>query len=501
MARSRVIEATEFDGYFVVVSRPEQSLQKASARGRPFGSDVCGQPEIVYGHTDSALRVFVGVGEPRRRYGSSKKPPIPEAILHRAWRNAGLEHAQVRGRDGHTYRIVYGGKPAGSVGPDFTDAVIERDDGTVFRGDIEIHVRESDWRAHGHHNDARYNGVVLHVVAAESIDSKHRPALKATGVSIPLLALNWKSSVSEVSVPDPVILNPDDKREVAVDSGDSEIPINNANQPLLLAEAGLERFHSQAAGFALDIDAFGEDQACWLGVMGALGYPKNKRAFRTLATRVDWKLISSYESSFDIERLLVQAAGLEIPTDDKHNGEPRKIVVRGSAPSWVRPWGRPANAPATRIAAISALVPTWSSKGGIAHAMRRAVRDVDKPRELATLFRPESLISNDEVKVIGGTRAAEIVVNVLLPGVFAMATLGRTGHTLDVHLKNRAVELFSSHPKLAGNSVTKEAKIALGISYAVPEVKNARDQQGLIALYRELVRHGIKPRQPRLPGV
>jgi hypothetical protein len=53
-----------------------------------------------------------------------------------AWRNAGLQRAKMRGRDGHTYSIVYGGKPGGSLGPDFTDAVVERDDGTVFRGDI-----------------------------------------------------------------------------------------------------------------------------------------------------------------------------------------------------------------------------------------------------------------------------------------------------------------------------------------------------------------------------
>ncbi|MEE8046087.1 MAG: DUF2851 family protein, partial [Dehalococcoidia bacterium] len=85
--------------------------------------------------------------ESNRRYGKSERPVGPEAILHQAWRNAGLERASVRGRDGHDYRIVYGGRPGGSLGPDFVDAVIERDDGVTFRGDIEIHVRETDWRA------------------------------------------------------------------------------------------------------------------------------------------------------------------------------------------------------------------------------------------------------------------------------------------------------------------------------------------------------------------
>ena len=98
----------------------------------------------------------------------------------------------------------------------------------------------------------------------------------------------------------------------------------------------------------------------------------------------------------------------------------------------------------------------------------------------------------------GGSPGAEIVVNVLLPAVFALATGdGRDG----VGLKNRALALYIAHPKLAENSVTREAKVALGVDYQVPEITSARDQQGLITLYREMLRTGIRPRQGRLPGV
>ena len=61
--------------------------------------------------------------------------------------------------------------------------------------------------------------------------------------------------------------------------------------------AGLERFHAQAAGIALYIEAFRADQAIWLGVMGSLGYPRNKRAFRMLATRVPWSMVAACGSS------------------------------------------------------------------------------------------------------------------------------------------------------------------------------------------------------------
>lgn len=167
----------------------------AVRNSRPPAFAVKDSGSFTYGKSANDLLVRRRIRESSSPYGKPKRPLGPEAILHKAWRNAGLEKAKVRGRDGHIYSIIYGGKPGGSLGPDFTDAVVERDDGAVFRGDIEIHVRESDWRAHGHHTDPRYNGVVLHVVAAES---EGKPALKATGSSIPLLALNWKRPAGQI---------------------------------------------------------------------------------------------------------------------------------------------------------------------------------------------------------------------------------------------------------------------------------------------------------------
>jgi hypothetical protein len=391
------------------------------------------------------------------------------------------------------YRIVYGGKPGGSLGPDFTDAVVERDDGTVFRGDIKIHVRESDWRAHGHHTDPRYNGVVLHVVAA---DTNGRPALKATGSTIPLLALNWSAAPTSNSPrainTNPPILEPSRGKE---------------NPPLAVAQAGLERFHSQAAGIALDIDAFGADQAVWLGVLGALGYPRNKRAFRAVGARVDWAMASGCDNPVELEQLLIRAAGLDdhlAVHRDEHAGSPRRMIalkLRGTAPEWVRPWGRPANAPTTRIKAMAALVPLWTAKGGIARVAADAVSNARNTHELVAILRPNHLVEDKDKTVIGAARSAEIVVNVLLPAVLAIASRVQETSPNATHLKNQALSLYSAHPKLADNSVTKEAKIALGQSYTVPAITNARDQQGLIALYREMFRHGIRPRQPRMPGV
>ena len=98
MTGSKVILPTEFDGYSVVVSRFEKSLQKFAELEfcQTTGLNVFGQREIAYGHPDYPRGVLSAVRE-RRHFSSFGSVPIPEVILHRAWRNAGLDRAEVEG--------------------------------------------------------------------------------------------------------------------------------------------------------------------------------------------------------------------------------------------------------------------------------------------------------------------------------------------------------------------------------------------------------------------
>jgi len=45
----------------------------------------------------------------------------------------------------------------------------------LVQGDVEIHLRQRDWKSHGHGGDSRYNGVVLHaVLETRSLSPLHR---------------------------------------------------------------------------------------------------------------------------------------------------------------------------------------------------------------------------------------------------------------------------------------------------------------------------------------
>lgn len=71
--------------------------------------------------------------------------------------------------EGKSLQVIRAGIPNQHAGPDFFDARLIID-GTAWAGNVEIHIRASDWQHHRHHLDSTYNNCILHVVyEADSI--------------------------------------------------------------------------------------------------------------------------------------------------------------------------------------------------------------------------------------------------------------------------------------------------------------------------------------------
>lgn len=87
---------------------------------------------------------------------------------------------------GESLSVIQTGTQNTDSGPDFSDARIKIG-GTLWAGNVEIHVSSSLWEKHHHHKNSAYNNVILHVVHQHDDAPK-----KENGQEIPTLVLKDK---------------------------------------------------------------------------------------------------------------------------------------------------------------------------------------------------------------------------------------------------------------------------------------------------------------------
>ena len=108
-----------------------------------------------------------------------------EKLLHFAWKHKILPLRPLLTTEGESVEVIDPGQANRNQGADFFNAKVKIGR-TVWAGYVEIHVKASDWFRHGHHEDARYNNVVLHVV--QTADAQ---AVTQDGKALPTLQIDF----------------------------------------------------------------------------------------------------------------------------------------------------------------------------------------------------------------------------------------------------------------------------------------------------------------------
>lgn len=86
-----------------------------------------------------------------------------ELHLHQLWKSKRLPFHLLTTTNCQSIAILNVGEYNTASGPDFFNGQIEVN-GIRLAGNIEMHLKSSDWYAHGHQNDRAYDNVILHVV-------------------------------------------------------------------------------------------------------------------------------------------------------------------------------------------------------------------------------------------------------------------------------------------------------------------------------------------------
>ncbi|MFN7013262.1 MAG: DUF2851 family protein, partial [Bacteroidia bacterium] len=87
---------------------------------------------------------------------------MTEELLHFIWKYQ-LFTKQLKSISGETIEVLHPGTNNTNAGPDFFNAKVKIGE-TIWAGNIEIHVKSSDYIKHHHHLDKAYQNSILHVV-------------------------------------------------------------------------------------------------------------------------------------------------------------------------------------------------------------------------------------------------------------------------------------------------------------------------------------------------
>ncbi len=303
--------------------------------------------------------------------------------------------------NGDNCRLLFAGRAGGTHGPDVRDAVLCFTSGSFAAtcaagqdsvGDVEIHIRTSDWFAHQHHTDVRYNNVILHVVA---ICDDTRPTLRQDGTAIPTCSLYDLPHTTPQPVEWPC-------HHVMVQ-------MNAEQQAQLFRLAGMLRFEQKMHAFlALLRDAqpsgcFSAPDVCLIPALAeGLGYGRDRAFFR--------------------------AAGLHL---------------LGLANTIPEPLGRapePSPLDAGRLRILHNLVAQWRTTGAWL-----TLRQVVEESQAHTLQKLRSIFDG-----LGRARADILICNIVLP--FAAAVAQSENDTL---LAGQTQNLYRAYPALPSNQVTR----------------------------------------------
>ncbi|HUM47668.1 MAG TPA: DUF2851 family protein, partial [Chitinophagales bacterium] len=226
---------------------------------------------------------------------------MTEKFLHYLWRMKLLKNNILETESGEKIQIIVAGELNTDAGPDFLNARIKVG-GTLWAGNIEIHLKSSDWKAHGHQRDQSYDNIILHVVYEND-----QPVLREDGTSIPCLEIK--------NYFEPAIY---EKYQLLMQSS-TWIPCEHHihKSPAIIIQQWLHRLliermeeKIQPILFALQENQHNWEETFYQFLAMSYGARVNAAPFHQLARALPVKVLAKHKNNlFQLEALLFGTAG------------------------------------------------------------------------------------------------------------------------------------------------------------------------------------------------
>jgi Protein of unknown function (DUF2851) len=395
-----------------------------------------------------------------------------ERLLQYIWQFQHFNKRELALGNGDTFQVMYPGQFNTGQGPDFLEARIKMGD-TIWVGQVELHVKTSDWYKHAHQFDRNYNNVILHVV--------------------------WDNDMGEIVHNIPVFSMKDRVSKLLLKQYDtwmnsqSFIPCDN--QAALVPDIiwvtwkdrlMVERLQRKTATILSYLQQNNQhwEETCWWLLARNFGVKVNAEAFEAIARSLPLVLLAKHRNQVQqLEALLLGQAGLlEGEFEDAYAQQLKKEYafykhkyqlqpIRESVNFLrMRPWGFPT----VRLAQLAMLLHQCDNL----FSRIKEAREAEDIRTLLAVtatdfWNTHYTLHQTSVlrpKKPGMQLTDAIMINTVVPLLFAYGHL----HHDDV-LKDRALQWLGT---VAGEINT----ITTGFSNLNVVNKNAYDSQALIQL-------------------
>ena len=395
--------------------------------------------------------------------------------------------------NGDKIKIINSGVWNKEEGPDFKNAVLERD-GIRITGDVELHLTSNAWFQHGHENDKNYSNVILHVVK-KYIETKRKSQISG------ILTLELSNGI----IPEFSVIGKDKyPRGFCVDLFNS---IDDEKIKNLFVCAGIERLKEKAKKATDIILTYGVDKAFLMGMFDALGYKKNREQFANLLKRL-FEYDVDKLSKDEINAVLWGESGfLPDPSTFNCDDESMFNFINSTWSIWWRlrknvnqdiKWNlsglRPQNNPCRRIAAGQILIERFGIKNCFSKMLNLFIDSMNYNSFWKEYKR--FLICNDKIwdnyssflktlsvdnAVLGTMRALDILVNVILPLMYGYGLINN-----DKVLISNVINVYTGLPKGQDNIIIEMSSERWLIpKERIKKVsKSSAAQQGIIFIYR-----------------
>jgi hypothetical protein len=406
---------------------------------------------------------------------------MQERLLHFIWQFQYFNKQGITTLTQDPVNIIHPGYANRNAGPDFLNAKVEID-GILWSGNVEIHIKSSDWETHNHHLDPAYDNVTLHVVWENDKD-----IYRKDGTAIPTIELKHKTRPSLLKKYNELINNPDN-----TPCSNSFKDVKEISVISMIDRAFMQRIEHRTEWIHRMLDEKKGDweEISYQALARNMGFKTNADAFFSLARSLPYKILCKHiDQPVQIEAMLFGQAGFldENGYDDYLN------VLRKEYEFLSHKYGlgenklnrfqwkfmrmRPANFPTIRLAQFAALLIQNRNFFGL-------VRDFIDKKHLETAlmavqgrYWQEHYDFGKMAKRLnhGITRdgAANIMINTVAPLLVAYGKATDNQHFVD-----KAIGLVSEIPAENNHVMTMWKNMGVGI-------KNAFDSQGLLELFND----------------